>query len=430
MREQKSQKLIKASNSLDRGLFNSYGELINPTYPGFLKRLGLNRIAVRAEGATITDSEGKTYIDCISGYGLFNLGHNHPVIIQKLKEQLDKKELFTKPFITEGQVRLAEKLAEITPEGLTCSFVCNSGSEAVDSAIKLARLYTGKQEIITAVDSFHGYTFGALSASGIPSFKKLFEPMVPDIVHVPFGDLEALEKTISPNTAAILLEPIQHESGIILPPDGYFQQVRSICEERNILLILDEVMTGCGKTGRMFAFEHSRIVPDILVFGKSLGGGLIPIGVVIARKQLWRKFGLSFPMSASSFAGNILASRAALTTIQILQEQNLINECAKKGEFLLNKLQNYVKTYSGILKKVKGLGLLIGLETVHSRKTMELAKAMIQQNILAVPAFGNPSVLLIEPPLIISFDQMQKVLEAFENACKKCFRDKEHGWRP
>jgi len=407
------------SDTLDERLFESYGRLINPAYPQFLKRLGLNRIAVKAEGATITDSAGRTYIDCVGGYGLFNLGHNHPEIIQGLKEQLDKKELFTKPLITEAPVKFAEKLAEISPESLSCSFVCNSGSEAIDSAMKLARLHKGKQEIITAINSFHGYTFGALSASGILSFKKLFEPMVPGVLHVPFGDIKALENMVSSDTAAILLEPMQHEAGIFLPPKDYFQQVRRICEKNDIILILDEIKTGCGKTGRMFAFEHSGVVPDILVLGKSLGGGLMPIGALIAKKRLWRKFGLSFPMSASSFAGNTLASCAALLTLQLIQRENIIEECEKKGDLLLDQLQRCAEKYPAILKSVKGLGLLIGIETVRAKNTMGLAKEMVQQGVLTAPAFGNPSVLMIEPPLIISREQIHQVLEAFEVVCKK-----------
>jgi len=409
---------------LDEALFESYGKLINPAYPNFLKRLGLDCIAVKAEGATITDSSGNVYIDCNGGYGLFNLGHNHPDIVRGLIDQLNKKELFTKPFITEVQVRLAEKLAEIAPEGLTCSFVCNSGSEAIDSAMKLARLHKGKKEIITAFNSFHGYTFGALSASGIPSFKKLFEPMVPGIVHVPFGDISALKKAINSNTAAILLEPIQHEAGVFLPPDKYFQEVRAICDEKGIIFILDEIKTGLGKTGRMFACEHFDIVPDILVIGKSLGGGLMPVGALIAKKKLWRKFGLSFPMSASSFAGNTLTSCVALTTIEILQEGNVIEDCEKKGVFLLNKLKTQVDKHPNIIKSVNGLGLLIGVETGQPQKAVGLTREMIRQGVLTAPAFGSPTVLMIEPPLIISGDQIQKVLEAFENACIKMPQEK------
>jgi putrescine aminotransferase len=182
--------------------------------------------------------------------------------------------------------------------------------------------------------------------------------------------------------------------------------------------MLDEIITGCGKTGRMFAFEHSGAVPDILVIGKSLGGGLIPIGALIARKKYWRKFGLSFPMSASSFAGNALASRAALTTIHLLQQEGFLDDCQKKGRFLLERLQGCLEKYPDILKRVDGIGLLIGVETGQPQKTIKLVKEMIQQGVLAALASGNPSVLMLEPPLVINFDQLQNVLEAFEKACK------------
>lgn len=409
----------------DSELYESYGELINPSYPLFLKRLGLKNVAVKAEGVIITDSEGKSYIDCIGGYGLFNLGHNHPAIVQALMDQLNEKQLFTKPFITKIQVRLAEYLAKTVPGGLTCSFLCNSGSEAIDNAIKLARLHKGKKQIITAENSFHGYTYGALSASGISSFKRFFEPMVPDIIHVPFGDIEALTESITSDTAAILLEPIQHEAGVTLPPEGYLREVRRICDDKDVILVLDEIKTGMGKTGRMFAYEHFGIVPDILVLGKSLGGGLMPIGALIAQKSLWKKFGLSFPMSASSFAGNVLACRSALTTIQILEQSDLINDCAKKGQWFLQELQKHVKKYPEIFKSVTGLGLLMGVETVHPQKTVELSKEMIRRGVLMVPAFGNPSVLMIEPPIIISLDDIQKVLQTFETVCARL--ERQHG---
>jgi putrescine aminotransferase len=283
----------------------------------------------------------------------------------------------------------------------------------------LARLHTGKKEIITARNSFHGFTFGALSASGIPSVKRFFEPMVPDFVHVPFGDIEALKKSISENTAAIMLEPIQHEAGVALPPEGYFQEVRHLCEKRGIILILDEIKTGMGKTGRMFASEHFGIVPDILVLGKSLGGGLIPIGAVVAKKGLWYKFGLSFAMSASSFAGNGLACVAALTTIHILQKGNLFDECKDKGQFLLLELNKLMERYPMILRNVKGLGLLLGIETTQPQKALLLSKEMISRGVLTVTAFGNSSVLMIEPPLVISFDQLRKVLKSLQIACER-----------
>ncbi len=403
-------------------LFESYSRFINPSYPSFLTKLGLNKVAVKAQGATITDSEGKTYIDCVGGYGLFNVGHNNPEIIQSLTDQLREQQLFTKPLITEIQVRMAECMAKVAPGELTCSFIVNSGSEAIDCAIKLVRLHRGGKTIITARKSFHGHTFGALTASGIPSFKRAFQPLLPGFTGVPFGDIEALERSISAETAAVLIEPIQHEAGVLLPPDGYLQKVRNLCEEHNVILILDEIKTGFGKTGRMFACEHYDIVPDILVLGKSLGGGLIPSGAVVAKEYLWKRFGLSFPMSASSYAGNVLACCAGLSTIQYIRQDSLLEDCAEKGKLLLRAFRKYVGEYPDILRSAHGLGLLIGIETQSGKTALELAQEMIQQGVLVFPAFGNSSVLMVEPPLVISFEQIRAVASLFAAACAKVNR--------
>ncbi len=403
--------------SKDMNLFESYGRLINPAYPSFLNKLGLNKVAVQAQGATITDSEGNTYIDCVGGYGLFNLGHNNPDIIESLTDQLKEQQLLTKPLISEIQVRLAECIEKITPGELSCSFILNSGSEAIDCAIKLVRLHRGGKTIITAQKSFHGHTFGALTASGIPSFKRAFQPLLPGFISVPFGDIEALKQSISADTGAVLIEPIQHEAGILLPLNGYLQKVRKLCDEHGLILILDEIKTGFGKTGRMFACEHYNVVPDILVLGKSLGGGLIPTGAVIAKSHLWKRFGLSFPMSASSYAGNVLACRAALSTIRYIQQGNLLADCAEKGKMLLRSLRDCVGEYPNILRSAEGLGLLIGIETQSGKIALELAKEMIRQRIIMVPAFGNSSILMVEPPLVISFQQIRAVVDSFAAAC-------------
>jgi putrescine aminotransferase len=405
--------------SEDMNLFESYGRLINPAYPSFLNKLGLNKVAAKAQGATITDSEGNTYIDCVGGYGLFNLGHNNPDIIESLTDQLKEQQLLTKPLISEIQVRLAECIEKITPGELSCSFILNSGSEAIDCAIKLVRLHKSGKTIITAQKSFHGHTFGALTASGIPSFKRAFQPLLPGFISVPFGDIEALKKSITADTGAVLIEPIQHEAGILLPPNSYLQDVRKLCDEHGLILILDEIKTGFGKTGRMFACEHYDIVPDILVLGKSLGGGLIPAGAVIAVSHLWKRFGLSFPMSASSYAGNVLACRAGLSTIRYIQEGSLLEDCAKKGKMLLRSLRDCVSEHSNILQSAEGLGLLIGRETKSGKIALELAKEMVRRGIIMVPAFGNSSVLMVEPPLVISLQQIRTVVDSFAAACVK-----------
>ncbi|MHC4169240.1 MAG: aspartate aminotransferase family protein [Planctomycetota bacterium] len=402
----------------DARLFESYGRLISSSYPAFLNKLGLNASAARAEGATVTDSDGKTYIDCIGGYGLFNIGHNNPAVVQALTDQLAEQQLFTKPLISDIQVRMAERIEQICPGELSCSFNLSSGSEAIDCAIKLVRLHNRRaRTIITAQKSFHGHTFGALTASGIPSFKRAFEPLLPGFVSVPFGDIEALEHSLSADTAAVLIEPIQHEAGILLPKNGYLRKVRKLCDEHGLIMMLDEIKTGFGKTGRMFACEHYDVVPDILVLGKSLGGGLIPTGAVVARSDLWKRFGLSFPMSASSYAGNVLACRAGLSTIEFITQSSLLADCAEKGKLLLNSIRDNVTDYPGILRSVDGLGLLIGVETKNGKVALKLVQEMIRQGILMVPAFGDSAVLMLEPPLVISLQQIRRVADSFAAAC-------------
>jgi putrescine aminotransferase len=403
----------------DMKLFESYGRLISSSYPAFLNKLGLNGVAARAEGATITDSRGKVYIDCVGGYGLFNIGHNNPEGIEALTEQLAAGQLFTKPLISEIQVRLAERIEKIAPGDLTCSFILNSGSEAIDCAIKLVRLHKRGGKIITAQKGFHGHTFGALTASGLPSFKRAFNPLLPNFESVPFGDIEALERSISKETAAVLVEPIQNEAGAVLPPDGYLRQMRDLCDRHGILMVLDEVKTGFGKTGRMFACEHYGVVPDILVMGKSLGGGLIPAGAVVAKSDLWRRFALSFPMSASSYAGNVLACRAVLSTIAFIKRGSLLADCEEKGRLLLRSFRDNVAEYPDILQSADGLGLLIGIRTKSGKVALKLAQEMIRQGVLVVQAFGDSAILMVEPPLVISFQQIRTVADSFAAACKK-----------
>jgi putrescine aminotransferase len=409
-------------SSEDMRLFEAYGRLISSSYPAFMNKMGLNRVAAKAQGATITDSDGRVYIDCVGGYGLFNVGHNNPAIIQSLIEQLEEQQLYTKPLISEIQVRMAECLEKIVPGDLTCSFILNSGSEAIECAIKLVRLHRGGKSIITAQNSFHGHTFGALSASGFPSFKRTFKPLLPGFVEVPFGDIEALERSITPQIAAVLIEPIQNEAGAVLPPDGYLKEIRDLCDRNGLIMMLDEVKTGFGKTGRMFACEHYDVVPDILILGKSLGGGLIPAGAVVAKSHLWKRFSLSFPMSASSYAGNVLACRAGLSTIQYIQQGSLLQDCAEKGRMLLRSFRECVEEYPDILRSANGLGLLIGIETQSGKMAFKLAQEMIRQGILMIPAFGNSSVLMAEPPLVISYQQIRTVTDSFAAACAKVSR--------
>ncbi len=400
-------------------LYQDYKDYINSSYPLFLQRYGIDFPSDQANGAIITDKNGKTFIDCVSGYGIYNIGHNHPTLLKDLILHLQQHQLHTKPLITPIQVECAKTLSAIAPGDLQCSFLCNSGSEAIDTAIKLARLTTHKKEIITTEKAYHGFTYGALSASGISSFKKSFEPIVPDIIQVPYGEINALKKTISSNTAAFILEPIQHEAGIIVPPTGYLKNVKRICETHNVMLILDEIKTGMGKTGAMFACEHEDVIPDILVIGKSLGGGLIPVGAVLARKELWKRFSLHFSMSASTYAGNTLACQAAISTIKILQEESLIHSCEQKGKKLFTGLKNLEKIYSDYITEVTGKGLLLGVRFASSKIAFQIIKNMIDAGVLVLPCYGDSSMMMIEPSLVITEEEIQTIITQLHNAMEQ-----------
>ena len=401
----------------DQALFDTYQRLINPAYPQFLTKLGLDRAAAKAEGATIADTAGRTFIDCTAGYGLFNLGHNHPRLIADLTAQLGQNQLYTRPLITDLPAELATKLAAIAPGELSCSLICNSGSEAIDSALKLVRLNSRRKRIVSAKDSWHGYTFGALSVSGIDSFKRLFAPLLDEVEQVPFDDVSALEAALGDHTAALVLEVVQHEAGLAVPDPAYLAEARRLCDETGTLLILDEIKTGFGRTGEMFACNRHGVVPDILVLGKAMGGGLVSTGAVVAKPELWRRFGLSFTMSASSSAGNVLACRAALSTIEIVEAENLAAAAADKGAYLLTELQRIAAQYPDIISAVDGVGLLIGATTAGPQKTLALSRALVERGVLAVAAFGNATVLMIEPPLVIAQSQAEAVIAAVEDAC-------------
>lgn len=393
-----------------------YARHVSPSYPAFLERLGLASPGVRAEAAVVTDADGRQYIDCTAGYGLLNFGHHHPRLVAALKEQLEAHEPLSRPLITAVQARLAERLAEALPGDLQWAFLCNSGSEAVDTAMKLARLVTGRKGLIATSGAFHGYTFGALSASGLQRWRRPFEPLVPRITHVPFGDAQALAAAIGADTAAVLLEPVQHEAGVIVPPAGYLAAARAACDRHGALLIVDEVKTGLGRIGHLVACAAEAVVPDVLVLGKSLGGGLVPTGAVVARAHLWRRFALSFAMAASSYAGNALACRVALASLELARDAALLDSVRAKGARILARLGELVAAHPELLVDVAGRGLLISLRLKTAAAATALVQELVRRGVLVMPAFGDAAAVMIEPPLVIGADQVECVLETFASA--------------
>ena len=398
-------------------LLEAYREYLNPNNATFLERVGLDSTVTEARGALIRDDRGREFVDFVAGYGVFNLGHNPPRIIEALRGELEKLPLWNRPFLSEPLAELAARLVALAPGDLNRVFVCSTGAEAVESAIKLARLATRRPEIVAAEGAYHGFTMGALSASGIPGQSRPFQPLLPGITHVPFGDADALAAAVSDKTAAVLLEPYQAEVGAATPPDGYLAAAREICDRAGALLMIDEVRTGMGRTGPLFAVEHDSVVPDVLMLGKSLAGGIVPIGAIIARSDLWGRFGLSFSMSASSFAGNRLACVSALAALTVLEEEAVLDAGRSAANSLWTGLEQIASDYPTV--GLTGKGMLVGVHLGNNRVAGDVVTGAIARDVLVGTAFCNGRCILIEPPLVINSDEVAKGLAGLRAALEE-----------
>ncbi len=358
-------------------------------------------VLVRGEGARVWDEAGREYIDCVGGHGVVLLGHCHPAVVRAIAEQSAR--LITCPgiFYNDRRAQLLAKLTAIV--GLKRAFLCNSGAEAVEGAFKFARLSTGRKGIVATMRGFHGRTMGALSATWNKKYRQPFEPLVPHFTHVPYDRVAAMEKAIGDDTAAVIVEVVQGEGGVRPGSGEYFRALRRLCDERGALLIVDEVQTGFGRTGKMFAFQHHGFVPDILCLAKGMAGG-VPIGAVMLGERVT---GLHGGVHGSTFGGNPLACAAALATIKVLEEEKLPSQAAAKGAYLLERLR---AIDAPVVREVRGLGLMTGVELrARARPYLE---ALMARGVLALPA--GPTVIRLLPPLTISHDELETVIAALE----------------
>ena len=396
--------------------FAAYQQYLNSGLASLLKFMGLDVVEDHAQGASVWDLDGNQYLDCLGGYGALSLGHRHPRVVAAVQEQLAKMPMSAKIMLSRPLAQAARALAEVTPGDLTCSFWCNSGAEAVEGALKLARLYTGRARIVAALGAFHGKTLGGLSASGRELFRQPFQPLVPGFAHVPFGDAQALEQAVDEGTAAVILEPIQGEAGVILPPPGYLARARELCDRHRALLILDEVQTGLGRTGRLFACEHEGVVPDIMTLAKALGGGVMPVGAFIATPQVWKVMEPNPLLHSSTFGGNPLACAAAYAAIRVAVEEELPARAAKLGSHALSRLQEVAARQPGMISEVRGRGLLIGISLAHEDIAGLVIAGLVQRRILAAYTLNNPTVIRIEPPLVIAPADLDRAIAALEES--------------
>lgn len=392
---------------------NAYRAHINPSVVRLLELMGMDAVEIRGEGIYLYDSSGKKYIDCLGGYGTFAFGHRHPRIVEAVKRQLDELPLSGKVFLNRTLAEASRHLAKITPNGLTYSFWCNSGTEAVEGALKTARLATERSKFIAMEGGFHGKSFGSLSVSGRELYRAPFAPLLADVMHISFGDIDALEAAIDETTAGVIVEPIQGEGGVKLPPSGYLQAVRTLCSKYGALMIADEVQTGMGRTGRAFAVEWEKVVPDILVLAKALGGGVMPCGAFIATEKVWRPY-FDYPfLHTSTFGGNPLAAAAADMAMTVLEEEGL---AANMGEYLLKQLRAMMVRYPDLVHDVRGKGLLIGIELPSESAAGMVMAELVRRGVLVAYTLNNPTIIRLEPPLIIQRDAIDTVLARLEDA--------------
>ena len=375
----------------------------------------LDVVIERAEGVWVYDVDGKKYLDCLSAYSAVNQGHVHPQILNALLEQAKKVTLTSRAFRNDQLPLLYKELSEMT--GYEMSLPMNSGAEAVETALKLARKWAYRvkgvprhqAEIITAAGNFHGRTISIVTFSTEPLYRDDFGPFTPGFVNVPYGDADAIESAITPNTAAVLLEPIQGEGGVIIPPAGYLKRVAEICRQKNVLLMADEIQTGLGRTGKLFAAQHEDVRPDVTIIGKALAGGFYPVSAVLADEAI---LGLFTPGEhGSTFGGNPLAAAVARAALRVIREENLSERSRELGEYFMEQLAEIPSPH---VKEVRGKGLLIGVElNPEAKGARRFCEAMQARGILAKETHDN--VIRFAPPLVIDKETIDWALPSIRD---------------
>ncbi|MDZ7378569.1 MAG: putrescine aminotransferase [candidate division KSB1 bacterium] len=377
------------------------------------------------QGSIIEDIMGRQFIDCLGGFGVYNMGIRHPKIVQAVKAQLERMPLSSQELLDPLRGFLAELLGELAPGDLQECFFINNGTDAVEGALKLARLYTKKTGFISTTGGFHGKSMGSLSVMGRAVYRKPFQPLLSDVYFVDYGDIKDLERELKKlndlgmDIAAIILEPVQGEAGAVVPPDDYLPRVRELCDKYGILMILDEVQTGMGRCGKVFACELWGVVPDILCLGKALGGGVMPLSCFMSTPKIWRVLEENPFLHSSTFGGNPLACAAGIAAINVMLEEDLPRQAAEKGEFLMKRLRALQALYPEIIKVVRGKGLLIGLEFTDRFIGYRVAAGLFKRGVLVAGTLLSARTIRIEPALNISYELLEKMLDRLADTLKE-----------
>ena len=364
-------------------------------------------------GSEVRDLHGRTWIDCLGGYGIYNLGIRHTEVIAAVRAQLERNPMPTQELLDPVRAMLCRLLAMISPGDISNVFVCNSGTEAMEGAMKIARVATGKRGFVCAEGAFHGKTLGALSLMGKPAFREPVEPLLDGVHRVPFGDADEVEAVLrhhADEIAAVVMEPIQGEAGAVVPPDDFWPRLRELCDRYRVLLVADEVQTGLGRTGALWAVDHWGVVPDILAVAKSLGGGVMPVGAIVGRPDVWRALEPNPFLHTSTFGGNPLASAAAIASIHVTLRERLWETAAAKGERFMAGLEPLRERFGDLLIGVRGRGLLIGLVFPDHETGYQVAAGLFRRGVLVAGTQISATTVRIEPALDIADQAIDEVL--------------------
>lgn len=403
---------------------DGFRENVNPGFLDYRKTVTKDGQYAAVEwsdnGTCFKDVNGKEYIDCLGGFGIYNVGHRNPKVVKAVTDQLKRQALHSQDLLDPLRAMLAKILAEITPGNLKYSFFTNSGTESVECALKLAKMYSERTTFISTTRAFHGKSLGSLSGTAKGMFRKPFLPLIPGFRHVPFGDIDMMRKTfevcsaVGEDVAAVILEPIQGEGGIILPPENYLKEVREICDQYGSLLIFDEVQTGMGRTGKMFASDLYKVVPDILCLAKAFGGGVMPAGAVVATEEVFKSWFPNPFMHTTTFGGNPLACAAAIATIGVLIEEKLPERAAEVGKYFLEELKKAAKGHEDKVQEIRGQGLMIGIEFHQDEIGYDVSKGMFDLGVLVAGTLINSKTIRMEPALTISYEEVDQVVSTFK----------------
>ena len=380
------------------------------------------------QGALLQDLLGREYIDCLGGYGIFSAGINHPRIVKAVQDQMGRMALNSQELLEPWRAALAKLLAAITPGELGCCFFINNGTDAIEGAIKLARLHTKRNTFLSTLGGFHGKSMGSLSLMGKAAFREPFGGGLQDVRFAPYGDVGALEQefakaeAVGTPLAAFVVEPVQGEAGAVVPPDDYLPKARELCTRYGALLIADEIQTGMGRTGTLWGVDHWQVEPDIMCLGKSIGGGVMPLSAFISTPAIWEALIPNPVIHSTTFGGNPIACAAGIAAITVTLEEDLPAQAAVKGDFLLQQLRLLQSKYPDVLCEVRGKGLLIGLEFPSDAVGYQCAGALFRRGVLVAGTYSKARTIRIEPPLGIPMELLHEVLNRLEDSLQACQR--------